>query len=75
MVIPCNLPERLELVAVSDTTEVYRYTDHQGEVARIWVGFEQGTLCITSRGLPEIPFDVTQWLLDRGRELRGGTDA
>lgn len=71
--IPCNLPERLELITVSDTAEVYRYTDHRGDVARIWVGFEQGTLYITSRGLPEIPFDVMQWLLDRGRDLRGGT--
>lgn len=73
---PCDLPAGLTLITRSDTTEVYRYFDGTDE-ARIWLGIPKGTLCVTSGGIPEIPFDVMQWLIDRGRYLadEGRADA
>lgn len=63
------LPEGLELVATGRNAEVYEFTSDQGDLVKVWVDHQQGRLHFASIGLPEVPFDTVQWLLDRGRYL------
>ena len=74
MVIPCDLPEGLELLTASPDAEVYRYTDAGGDIGRAWI-MTSGNMLFTSHTIVAYPADVVQWLVNRSHERRGGTDA